>query len=249
MVATTLRLTLVLLLLCCAVFAGEGKRSFIGIKMGYKTAESYEARQGAQLIFFDAFDNNELHTAWKPHGSIEFYESAGNLNVPVRSRKRLPKEGSLTLDKQGSDESASVDFRISQTIPLDNQSLVSSIFFTATPDSFDSLGHPASYIRFFKRSQMEFLEVKEKNSAPRLIWGRNAAVVSGKVRDIVLNIDQKNVSLIIDTEPLFSGPHGFFSVARLVPGIWISTKGQSLVGGNIVYDNAILETVHQEEAQ
>ncbi|MFH0921273.1 MAG: hypothetical protein V1913_13050 [Fibrobacterota bacterium] len=240
----------VLAVLLTASFAfaeGAGKRNFIGTNLNYITPESYTPAEGCSLVFYDNFDDNKFNDSWEKFGSLDYYAVNRQVKVPVRTLKMEPKEGSLLQKKSVDCRVNPVRLTVDATLPTRNNEISSAILFFPEEAAIDNQGLPETFVRYFKRSQMEMVEAKEKNQPLRLLYARNNKTESGAPRRCVLQIDAKNISLAIDDKPVFSGPHDMRNIMSVRSGLWTSTKGTSHSGGNIVFDNFILESVTADE--
>jgi hypothetical protein len=221
---------------------GPGKRGFIGTQMDYHAPSNYIPDSSWSLIYFDSFDDETLSPLWTMYGSLEYYVVGRSLRVPVRSLKRSPKAGSLTLNKPFAISDKPVRLSLNETIPSRNPELSSALFFCPPDAKFDADWLPDSYLRYYKRSQVELVEVKIKDEPVRLVWARNQKVTGGENRRLVFEIDSKTFSLTDNDSTVFSLKNPGPGLKNAIAGLWVSTKGISESGGNIIFDNFLLET-------
>ncbi len=236
-------LIIVFLFTINAVPQQSGKRSFIGTQMRYNDKTAYTADSLKTLIFFDNFDENTLGASWKKYGNLEYYVTDHSLRVPVRTLKRNPKAGSIVLNKPFNITDKTIYFTFDETIPSRNPELSSAVFFFPESASFDENGLPDVFIRYYKRSQVELVEVKKKDASAKLIWARNLKVKGGEHRHIVFSIDNKDISLVDAETTIFSIKNPIPELMKANAGLWVSTKGISESGGNMIFDNIILERI------
>jgi hypothetical protein len=244
-------ITALMLFLASQIFPGSpgpGKRGFIGTPMGYHTPSVYTPDSTRTLIYFDSFDEENLGPVWIRSGNLEYYVVGRSLRVPVRTLKRSPKAGSITLNKPFAVAAQTVRFALDQSIPSRNPELSSAVFFCPPDAKFDADGLPDSYLRYYKRSQVELVEVKEKDESSKLMWARNQKVSGGEDRQLVFEIDAKNFSLSAGDSTVFSIKNPLPSLKNAMAGVWVSTKGVSESGGNVIFDNFLLETLRGEPA-
>jgi hypothetical protein len=135
---------------------------------------------------------------------------------------------------------------VDQTIPSGNPELSSAVFFCPPDARFDAEGTPDSYLRYYKRSQVELVEVKEKDGASKLVWARNQKVDGGEERHLIFELDGKNFTLTVGDSAIFSLKNPLPGLKNAVAGVWVSTKGVSESGGNIIFDNFLIETLRGE---
>jgi hypothetical protein len=242
-------LFLVLSLFSCLAFSASapaGKRSFIGTQMGYQAASSYAPDSARSLIYYDPFDGQALNPAWEKHGNLDYYVVNRNLRVPVRTLKRSPKAGALVLNKPLAIGEKPVRISLDQFFPSHNPELSSALFLCPPDAKFDESGVPDAFIRYFKRSQVELVEVKHAEGEAKLVWARNDKLTGGENRRLVFEIDTKNISLSVNDSSIFSIKNPLPELKTAKAGLWVSTKGVSESGGNMVFDNFLLESLRGE---
>lgn len=231
-------------LLICHCFAeatAKGKRSFIGTQTENIPTSSYVPDSTRTLLYFDGFDADTLGPSWEKHGNLEYYVSANTLKVPVRTLKRSPKSGSLVLNHPLALNDFTIRLSSDQIIPSRNPELSSAFFFFPESSAFGNDGLPETFLRYYKRSQVELVEFKTKENAPKLIWARNQKISGGEAKHIALELNAKNFRMIENDSTIFTLKTPWQGAFRLKMGIWMSTKGISESGGNMVYDNIVLE--------
>jgi hypothetical protein len=239
---------LALLVSAGAGFSAEtGRRAFIGTNLNYYTPEKFTSAEGCSLLYADNFDDQELSGLWEKAGSLEFYEINRQIKIPVRTLKMEPKEGSLLFKKSVDCRINGVRLTVDMTLPTNNTELSSALLFFPEKAAIGPDGLPAEFIRYYKRAQMEMVEAREAGEPVRLIYARNQKTESGAPHTYVLQLDAKNVSLTLDGKSVFSGAHDVRIMDNVRCGLWVATKGTSHSGGNVAFDNFILETVFAAE--
>jgi len=222
--------------------ADSGTRSFIGVPSASLSLPPYQPETGATLLYRDHFEGERLNSIFEQKGSLEFYTTGHSLRVPVRTLKRNPKSGTLICGKEFDLATHRARLTVSQTIPSQNPDLASALMFFPSDATFDKNGTPETFIRYFKRSQFELIEMRTPyTDGPRLLFARNNRVDSGDPRHCSFEIDPKTLRVIVNAETLCTLKNPCPEIKKAKCGLFVSTKGYSMSGGNMVFDDFILE--------
>ncbi|OGS37238.1 MAG: hypothetical protein A2293_16730 [Elusimicrobia bacterium RIFOXYB2_FULL_49_7] len=220
----------------------SGQRSYIGVNIAYPSIENYVPKSNLSLVFFDNFNVEKFDTNWSFSGSRLFTLAEHALKAPMKTRKQLPASASLTCIKAIDLTKTPARLTVDISIPNQNTSITSAIYFMPENASFDENGFPSEFIRFLKRSKIELVEAKSGNNPIHLLWGRNNEVSPGKRSSYTLIVDKKMVTLAINGRSVFCGKHGNTSLKGVRAGLFSATKGVSFAGGNMVFDNVTIES-------
>jgi hypothetical protein len=230
-----------------ALFAlSYSERSFIGTPIESDAVDTYVKNADRTLILFAGYNKNDELPPFVHFGELDFNVADNALRVPVRTLRRNPKSGGYYYSTPLDINSTGIAFSVERTIPSGNSDLGTSIVFFPESAEIDAKsGLPDAFIRYFKRSKVEVVEYKLKNSKVKLLWARNKKVDASSSEIVTLSISRKKIEVAIQDSVLFSDENPVPQYTKLKAGLWASTKGNTHGGGNLKFDKISIESLSQ----